>query len=429
MALRLEAGGRLVKVDGVRRKRRRAITGVALLAAALVPVLSAPSGAVLFCNTTPITFTPPTTPTQSVQPFTPYPSSIAVTGLAGTITDVNVTLNGFTHVRPEDIDVLLVAPDGTNLVLMSDIGGDNVFPGEAVSGVNLTFDDQAPASAPTDSQLSSGTFRPTDDDNDVEEFVAGNVDTFPPPAPAPSGNLALAAFNGRQPNGTWSLYVVDDQPGPPEPASFSGGWCVDIVTSGTTTVTPTTTSTTSTSTTSTTPTTTPTSTTSTTSTSTTSTSTTSTVPQTTTTTSPTTTVPQTTTSPTTTVPRTTTTVPRTTTTTAAPGGTCGGLTPTIVGTEGRDAIFGTPGPDVILGGGGNDAIFGLEGNDVVCGGDGADTVMGGDGDDRLLGEAGNDRLLGGPGSDSLNGGPGADLCAGHRGTDTASACETTVGVP
>lgn len=383
----------------------------ALLAAALVPALSTPSGAVLFCNTAPITFTPPTTPTQSVQPFMPYPSNITVSGLAGTITDLNVTLNGFTHVRPEDIDVVLVAPDGTNLVLMSDIGGDNLFPGEPASGVNLTFDDQAAAPAPPDSQLSSGTFRPTDDDNDVDEFVTGNADTFPAPAPAPSANLTLGAFNGRQPNGTWSLYIVDDQPGPPEPASFSGGWCVDVVTSGTTTVTPTTTSTTST-------------TTSTTSTSTTSTSTTSTVPPTTTSSTSTssTVAPTTTSSP-------GTTVPQTTTTTRGPAGTCGGLTPTIVGTPGRDSIFGTPGPDVILGGSGNDVILGVDGNDFICGGDGADTVVGGDGDDRLLGDAGNDRLLGGPGSDSLNGGVGVDLCVGDRGTDTASACETIATVP
>ncbi|HEX2275021.1 MAG TPA: hypothetical protein VHG90_14205 [Acidimicrobiales bacterium] len=426
--------------------------GVALLAAALVPSLSTPSGAVLFCNATPITFTPPTTPTQSVQPFTPYPSNITVSGLAGTITDVNVTLNGFTHVRPEDIDVLLVAPDGTNHVLMSDIGGDNLFPGEPVSGVNLTFDDQAAAPAPADSQLSSGTFRPTDDDNDVDEFVTGNADTFTSPAPAPSANQTLGAFNGRQPNGTWSLFVVDDQPGPPEPASFSGGWCVDINTTGTGTTAPTTTAPTTTTTAPTTTTTAPTTTTTapttttTAPTTTTSAPTTTTTAPTTTTTAPTTTttsttttstVPPTTTSSTSTTstvaPTTTsspgTTVPQTTTTTRAPGGTCGGLTPTIVGTAGRESIFGTPGPDVILGGGGNDVILGRDGNDVICGGDGADTVIGGDGDDRLLGDAGNDRLLGGPGSDSLNGGVGVDVCVGDRGTDTASACETTVTVP
>ncbi|HYX44246.1 MAG TPA: hypothetical protein VE760_04325, partial [Acidimicrobiales bacterium] len=216
----------------------------ALVATVLVPVVSSSSGAAPICNTAPVTFTPPSVPTAAVLPFAPYPSTINVSGVTGTISDVNVTLNGVTHVRPEDLDVLLVAPDGTtNLVVMSDIGGDNVFPGEAVSGVNLTFDDEAPAPAPTDSQLSSGTFMPTDDDNDVNEFVAGNVDSFPSPAPAPSAATTLGVFDGLSPNGTWSLYVVDDQPGPPELASLSGGWCLDITTadSPTTTVAPTTT--------------------------------------------------------------------------------------------------------------------------------------------------------------------------------------------
>ncbi|MBA3353193.1 MAG: hypothetical protein H0U23_12380, partial [Blastocatellia bacterium] len=52
----------------------------------------------------------------------PYPSNIAVAGL-GTITDVNVRLNGVSHTFPEDIDVLLVSPAGTKLIIQSDAGG------------------------------------------------------------------------------------------------------------------------------------------------------------------------------------------------------------------------------------------------------------------------------------------------------------------
>lgn len=135
------------------------------------------------------------------------------------------------------------------------------------------------------------------------------------------------------------------------------------------------------------------------------------------------------------------------TTTTGAGDTCNGLTPTVVGTDGRDAIFGTPGADVISGRGGNDAILGLGGDDVICGGAGADAVIGGAGSDQILGEAGddhltgqegddailggpgNDRLSGGAGTDSLSGGDGSDLCLGGLGVDTQSACETTSGVP
>ena len=36
--------------------------------------------------------------------------------------------------------------------------------------------------------------------------------------------------NGKSPNGTWNLWVVDDtQQGA---GDFNGGWCVDILTSG-----------------------------------------------------------------------------------------------------------------------------------------------------------------------------------------------------
>jgi Ca2+-binding RTX toxin-like protein len=134
---------------------------------------------------------------------------------------------------------------------------------------------------------------------------------------------------------------------------------------------------------------------------------------------------------TTTAAVTTTTAPSgTTTTTAGPApGTCDNLTPTIVGTAGRDNIIGTPGNDVILAGGGNDSVSGGGGNDVICGGAGNDRLIGGDGDDRLFGDAGTDQLFGGPGNDTLNGGLNGDMCFGEAGTDTAAACETISGLP
>jgi Ca2+-binding RTX toxin-like protein len=131
----------------------------------------------------------------------------------------------------------------------------------------------------------------------------------------------------------------------------------------------------------------------------------------------------------TTVTPTTVTPTTVTPTTGAPAGTCGGLTPTIVGTSGRDIIFGTPGPDVILAGGGSDDIQGLGGDDTICGGDGNDRLLGGDGNDRLFGDAGSDQLYGGNGNDALNGGTEADQCNGEAGTDSASACEVVTGLP
>lgn len=53
---------------------------------------------------------------------TPYPSTVAVSGLVGTITDVNLRLQGVTHGNADDLDVMLVSPSGKRSVVMSDAG-------------------------------------------------------------------------------------------------------------------------------------------------------------------------------------------------------------------------------------------------------------------------------------------------------------------
>ncbi len=138
----------------------------------------------------------------------PYPSSINVSGLSGKIGDVNVSLLGVTHTFPDDIDVLLVGPAGQKMILMSDVGGSN-----DVNGINLVLDDQAASSMSNAGQLTSGTFKPTN---------IGSGDTFASPAPAGPYGSTLSVFNGTIPNGTWNLYVVDDQA--VDSGSFSGGW-------------------------------------------------------------------------------------------------------------------------------------------------------------------------------------------------------------
>ena len=53
---------------------------------------------------------------------TPYPASYNVHSMTGRITDLQVKLFGVTEANAADLDVLLVAPDGTNVMLMSDVG-------------------------------------------------------------------------------------------------------------------------------------------------------------------------------------------------------------------------------------------------------------------------------------------------------------------
>lgn len=125
----------------------------------------------------------------------PYPSNITVSGLAGVVAVVNVTLTGFSHTNPDDVDILLVGPTGVNAIIMSDVGGTT-----DAANLTITFDDNAAASIPDAGPLANGTFKPTN---------IGPGDPFPAPAPAPSTNT-LSAFNNTAPNGTWSLYVLDD---------------------------------------------------------------------------------------------------------------------------------------------------------------------------------------------------------------------------
>ena len=200
-----------------------AVASVCLAAPAL-------AGAATFSNPAAITITgggncsndPPYTSIDPT-PASPYPSNITVSGLAGTVTDVNATLSGFTYnFLPKAVDVLLVGPGGEKTILMADSGG--LSPG--VSGVNLTFDDAAAAPIPNDSAPVSGSYQPA-----IGTTLAGEgclfPGLFPTPAPAgPYGSPSLSVFNGTDPNGTWSLYVMDDTA--PTSGSISGGWSLDI---------------------------------------------------------------------------------------------------------------------------------------------------------------------------------------------------------
>ena len=142
----------------------------------------------------------------------PYPSSLAITGQQGSVTKVTVTLNNFSHTSPDDADLLLVAPNGRRIVLMSDVGGNT-----EVGGLNLIFDDAAAGNLPDTAPLASGTFKPTD-------FEPG--DAFPAPAPSGVTGTTLNAFYGSAANGVWKLYVVDDTG--ENLGSIAGSWSLNI---------------------------------------------------------------------------------------------------------------------------------------------------------------------------------------------------------
>jgi hypothetical protein len=113
---------------------------------------------------------------------------------------------------------LLVGPRGQAVVLMNDVGGGSK---EAVTGVNLRFDDEAPYGVPAFEALEPKSYQPTNAENPLAEY--------PPPAPEmplePGPPTSLGVFDGTDPNGTWRLFGFDDSRGQ---VSAMDGWSLHI---------------------------------------------------------------------------------------------------------------------------------------------------------------------------------------------------------
>jgi subtilisin-like proprotein convertase family protein len=205
---------------------RRSAAGVAAVTIGLAASLLvwAPSagadGPTSFSNSAAIAIPVASDPDQA-GPATPYPSPITVSGMTGPISTVTATFSGLTHPTAGDVDALLVGPGGQNLILTSDVG-DNPPSLTSFTNATLTFSDAAAGPVPNSGVIGSGTFKPTNDNT-------SGPDVFPAPAPAPSANTTLAgAFAGTNPNGTWNLYINDDNTG--DNGTMAGGWSLTIIT-------------------------------------------------------------------------------------------------------------------------------------------------------------------------------------------------------
>lgn len=195
-------------------KKYVALAASATLGLGFAAVASAPSANAIggtFANTAPFTFAG-TGPINAA----PFPSSITQYGLSTTVTDVNVTLTGVNTTFADDVDVELVGPNGASVSLISDTCGGSDF-----TNRTLTFDDQATVTLP-------------DATNDAvcnlsQSVKPGNFSDGGPEqwSVTPTG-ANLAAFNGINPNGTWSVYAGDDQGG--DQLSITGGWSITITT-------------------------------------------------------------------------------------------------------------------------------------------------------------------------------------------------------
>ena len=163
-------------------------------------------------STTPVVL--PGSPGVTQGPASPYPTMIHVAHVSGTIKTLRVRLTGLDHDFADDIDALLVGPQGQSCVLMSDAGG------RVTTGTTLRFSPGASRHLPNGGPLVSGSYKATN---------YGSGDTFAFPAPAgPHGTLH--DFHGTDPNGNWSLYLMDDASG--RDGTLFGGWGLSFTMKG-----------------------------------------------------------------------------------------------------------------------------------------------------------------------------------------------------
>jgi hypothetical protein len=155
-------------------------------------------------------------------PASIYPSSIQVEGLQGPLTKVTATMIDFGSGKGDDVDMLLVSPEGDEVMLMSDACGSGNF------GNNTwTFDDDAPGPLPDNGPCASNqaaSFQPVNyvgSSPEPDQFGAGG-------GIAPPYAEELSTFIGTDPNGFWDLFVFDDDE---STVGFEiGGWALTLTT-------------------------------------------------------------------------------------------------------------------------------------------------------------------------------------------------------
>jgi len=130
-------------------------------------------------------------------PASTYPSIIDVSGLLGSITDINVSLIGLSATWPADLIIALLNPFNEAVYLMHSVGGSG-----AINNVNLAFDDQALSLLGNNSQITTGSYQ-------VSQY----------------GQNDLSHFNGKAPNGSYELYIYDQYNG--DVGSLEG-WSIEV---------------------------------------------------------------------------------------------------------------------------------------------------------------------------------------------------------
>ena len=159
---------------------------------------TAAAPAVTFINATPIAI-------NDADVGTPYPSNINVTGVSGLVLSVKVTLNGFSHTFPDDMGMVLKGPTGAAFLIQDGAGDD-----PDMNNVTYTLADTGATVLPSLTAWTTGTYKATTYYTGDSFPAPGPLTAYASPGPAGGGTATFTStFNGTNPNGTWSLYVMD----------------------------------------------------------------------------------------------------------------------------------------------------------------------------------------------------------------------------
>ena len=145
-----------------------------------------------------------------------YPSTINVPPTAGHVIGVTVTFHGFSHGSAQSVNALLVAPDGSASLVMTN---------SCTTTVPLStfiFTDRAPTTMPKFGPCERADYRPTENTPD------GWVD-FGPGAPYGPYSANFSNFLRGPAGGAWKLFIKGY--GGAKSGSIQGGWSLTLETS------------------------------------------------------------------------------------------------------------------------------------------------------------------------------------------------------
>lgn len=214
------------------------LVAVALLAALVLPNVASTQAAEA---PTPASATPgviyaPFANTTALTPADNFgstaTSTIAVSGVSGTITGITITLNDIDHTAAFDLNVLVVGPGGQALTLWSDGRSDDDF-----IDANVTIDDAgaAPGTINVGAITGNVSFAPSNYPGQGGACAvsdAAEPDDYPTPGPGTTytnlGTLtaAFVGLSGANVNGNWNIFVVDDCT--IDTGGINGGWAINI---------------------------------------------------------------------------------------------------------------------------------------------------------------------------------------------------------